>query len=269
MIIRAMIVDDEPLARRRLRSLIATDPELQLVEEAGDGASAVAGITTLKPDLLFLDVQMPGMDGFEVLREASTQHVPIVIFVTAFDRYAVSAFDAHAIDYLLKPFKRTRFFEAVQRAKQALSTRTEEPEDKLISVLNQLQRDTSRLAVKSGGRIVFLREEEIDWIEAAANYVRIHGSGREYLVRDTLNSFAERMSSRRFLRIHRSIIVNVDRISELEPCNGSEYIILLRDGKELPVGRSYRESVESALQVGNTVAGAGRSKSPRFHSSSS
>lgn len=244
-----MIVDDEPLARRRLRSLIANDPELQLIEESGDGPSAVSSIITMKPDLLFLDVQMPGMDGFEVLRQASPRHIPIVIFVTAFDRYAVSAFDAHAIDYLLKPFKRSRFFEAVRRAKQALSDRTEEPTDRLIAILNQLQRDSFPIAIKSGGRIVLIQEDEIDWIEAAANYVRVHGSGREYVVRDTLNSFATRFNKVKFLRIHRSIIVNLSRIRAMEPCNGSEYIVVLRDGKELPLGRSYRESVESALNI--------------------
>ncbi len=192
---------------------------------------------------------MPGMDGFEVLREAAPHHAPVVIFVTAYDRYAVRAFDTHAVDYLLKPFKRTRFLEAVRRAKDTLQTRNEDREDRLIALLNQLDREPDRIVVKSGGRIVILRADEIDWILAAANYVRIHGTGREYLVRDTLNSFEKKLRPDKFLRIHRSIVVNVDRIRELQPCNKSEYIVVLRDGKELPLGRSYRQSAESFLAI--------------------
>ncbi len=244
-----MIVDDEPLARRRLRSLITNDSEIELIAESGDGPSAVASIIGQKPDLLFLDIQMPGMDGFEVLRETAPHHAPVVIFVTAYDCYAVRAFDAHAIDYLLKPFKRTRFLEAVRRAKDTLRTRNEDREDKILTLLNHMDHDPDRFVVKSGGRIIVLHGDEIDWILAAANYVRIHGSGREYLVRDTLNSFEKKLRPSKFLRIHRSIIVNVDRIRELQPCNKSEYIVVLRDGKELPLGRSYRDPVESFLAV--------------------
>ena len=226
-----------------------TDPELEIVGESGDGNAAVRSITDLRPDLVFLDVQMPEIDGFDVLRAVPPAHAPRVVFVTAFDRYAVRAFDLHAVDYLLKPFKRSRLFEAVRRAKDNIRQQDESQAGKIADLLNQMDRDTRRLVVKSGGRILILQADEIEWVEAAANYVSVRTAGRDCLVRDTMNSFEKRLPENKFLRIHRSIIVNVDRIRELEPCNSGEYILTMRDGKQLPVGRSYRPAVESFLQL--------------------
>ncbi len=244
-----MIVDDEPLARRRVRSLLATDADIEIVGECGDGHSAIATLLQTKPDLLFLDVQMPELDGFDVLQRVPAELTPLTIFVTAYDRYAVKAFEAHAADYLLKPFKRERFFEAVHRAKEQLQAARPDYAEKLSDLLLQLKGGQQRLAVKSAGRTVLLRMDEIDWIEAAANYVRLHVAATEYVVRDAIGAFEKRLPADKFVRIHRSLIVNVDRIRELEPCNGSEFIVVLRNGKELPLGRSYRAHVESCLQL--------------------
>jgi two-component system LytT family response regulator len=244
-------VDDEPLARRRLRSLLAADSEVQLVAECSEGSSAVEAIREFKPDLVFLDVQMPEVDGFEVLRRIAPQYAPLVVFVTAFDEYAVRAFDAHAFDYLLKPFKRSRFYEALHRAKQQLTMQDATQPDRLAGLLNQVDVSHERIAIRSGGRIVILRTEEIDWIRADLNYVQVRSNERDYTVRDSISSFEKKLTAGRFIRIHRSIIVNADRIRELEPCNGSEYMVILRDGKELPLGRNYRHSVEAFLHISN------------------
>jgi two-component system LytT family response regulator len=242
-------VDDEPLARRRIRSLLATDPEIQIVGECRDGASAVSTLLESKPDLVFLDIQMPEMDGFEVLRNIPAATRPVVIFVTAYDRYALKAFDTHALDYLLKPFKRERFFDAVQRAKYELQRGKTEYSEKVSDLLLKLKGGTQRLVVKSAGRIVVLRFDEIDWVEAAANYVRLHVGEQKHNVRDSIGVFERRLPPGQFVRIHRSLIVNADRIRELQPYDGSEYIVVLRSGKELPLGRSYREHVQRFLQL--------------------
>jgi two-component system LytT family response regulator len=225
---------------------------VQVVAECGEGSAAIQAVHQLKPELLFLDVQMPEIDGFEVLRRVAPQHVPLVIFVTAFDEYAVRAFDAHAFDYLLKPFKRRRFYEALHRAKKQLMIQDVTQQERLVGLLHQINsghESSESIAIKSGGKIVILRPEEIDWIEAALNYVRVHADGNHYTVRETISTFERKLPGGRFIRIHRSIVVNADRIRELEPCNGSEYIVVLRDGKELPLGRNYRHSVESFLHI--------------------
>ena len=249
MTIRTLIVDDEPLARKRIRSLLAADPEIEVAGECGDGASAVTRLLEARPDLVFLDVQMPELDGFEVLRAVAGEHAPVVVFVTAFDRYAVKAFETHALDYLLKPFKRQRFQEALRRAKTELHDRTRQSAERMAALLSQLAPASQRLVVRSSGRIVVLRPADLDWVEAAANYVCLHAGPHQYLVRETLGAFEKRLPAGRFLRIHRSYVVNLDRIRELQPCNGSEYMVLLRNGKELPLSRSYRDAIESALEV--------------------
>jgi two-component system LytT family response regulator len=169
--------------------------------------------------------------------------------VTAFDRYAVKAFESHALDYLLKPFKRHRFFEAVRRAKEQLQAAPATYGDKLNSLLEKLKPSHDRLVFKSAGKIVVIRPGEVDWVEAAANYVRIHVGSQEHAVRDTISNFEKKLPADRFLRIHRSVIVNADRIHELQPCNGAEYIVVLRSGKELPVGRTYRDQIENFLHI--------------------
>ncbi len=198
---------------------------------------------------MFLDIQMPEMDGFEVLRRLPVDVRPLVIFVTAFDRYAIQAFDTHALDYLLKPFKRERFFEALERAKHELQRGKPTHQDKLSELLAEFKGTTQRLVVKSAGRIVVLRVDEIDWVEAAANYVQLHVGEHKHSVRDSIGVFERRLPPEKFVRIHRSLIVNADRIRELQPYDGSEYIVVLQSGKELPLGRSYRRHVERFLQL--------------------
>ncbi len=247
--ISTIIVDDERLARRRIRSLLSNDPDFEIIGECSDGPSAVAALLASKTDLVFLDIQMPEMDGFEVLRNIPEDRRPLVVFVTAHDRYALKAFDTHALDYLLKPFKRERFFEALQRAKGELQRGREVYSEKISELLSHLEGPAKRLVVKSEGRIVVLRLDEIDWVEAAANYVRLHVGEKEHNVRDTMATLERRLPREKFVHIHRSLIVNADRIRELQAYDGSEYIVVLRSGKELPLGRSYRQHVQRFLQL--------------------
>ena len=248
-------MDDEPLARRRIRSLLSTEPDIEVVGESGDGTSAVKSILEHKPDLLFLDVQMPELDGFGVLEKVCTVHLPMVVFVTAYDRYAVKAFESHALDYLLKPFKRERFADAVARVRDYLRQNdTTDYEERLAQMFRQLKESKQRLVIRAGGRLIFLRYEDIDWIEAAANYARIHAGRELYTIREKISTLEEKLDPQNFVRIHRSIIVNADKIREVQSCGPGEYVVILRDGKELPLGRSFREHmtryVESARAVG-------------------
>jgi two-component system LytT family response regulator len=242
MKIRTLIVDDEPLARSRIRSLAAAVPELEIVGECADGDAAIAAILEHRPDLVFLDVQMPEVDGFAVLRAVMREHQPRVVFVTAYDHYAVKAFDTHAVDYLLKPFKRKRFFEAVERVKHDVAagvTRTFE----------DLPSKPSRLVIRSRGRVVVLKISDVHWIEAAENYVIVHTPKREYLVRESITNMEERLPAQEFIRVHRSAIVNVDRIAELRPEDGSDWVVVLHDNREIRVGRTHRAELFRALQV--------------------
>jgi two-component system, LytTR family, response regulator len=249
--VRTVIVDDEPLGRERIRTLLADDPEIEIVGEASDGEAAVASITKLKPDLLFLDVQMPEMSGFEVLEAVAGAEMPAVIFVTAYDQYAVQAFQVHALDYLLKSFDRERFGEAVQRAKAEIARgRENKLDERLVALLEDLQEQQGkpdRLIVRSGGRIIFLRVEEIDWIEAADNYVCLRVGRESHLLRGTMASVEQRLDARKFLRIHRSTIVNLDRVKELAPLFHGDYAVRLRDGTELILSRNYREKLQEPL----------------------
>ena len=249
--ITTLIVDDEPLGRERIRTLLAADPDFEVVGESSDGRQAVASIAKLKPKLLFLDVQMPEMNGFEVLEAIAGAEMPAVIFVTAYDHYAVKAFQVHALDYLLKSFDRERFSQAVGRAKAEISKGREHGfDERLLALLEDLQEQRGkpeRLVVRSGGRIFFLRVEEIDWIEAADNYVCLHVGRASHLLRSTLASIEERLDSRKFLRIHRSTIVNLDRVLELSPLFHGDYTVHLRDGTELLLSRGYREKLQEPL----------------------
>lgn len=243
-----MIVDDEPLARYRIRTLLSDDRDFEIVGESGDGKEAVGAMSELRPDLVFLDVQMPEIDGLQVLEKSCTTHVPAVIFVTAYDRYAVQAFDAHAVDYLVKPFSQKRFTEAVRRVKQRIESAKESCSDAVVALLSQLQGDRGRLAVRSDSRILLLRTDEIEWIEAAANYVCVHASGQQYMLRSPLSRIETELPPS-FLRVHRSVIVNLNRIREIQPCNGSEFIAVLENGKALPVGRKYSAELQNCFQL--------------------
>jgi two-component system, LytTR family, response regulator len=248
MTIRTLIVDDEPLARRRILSLLKPDNSFEVLAECADGTDAIRAISEHRPDLVFLDVQMPGTDGFGVLEAVAPLHLPAIIFVTAHDQYAVKAFDAHAVDYLLKPFKRERFLESLDRARNTILAHDKSGDDeKLLSLLRRVSGHRGRLVIRSEGKIVFLRNSEIDWIEAAANYVRIHAGSRIFSVRERITDFEKSLAPDTFVRIHRSIIVNLDAVSEIQSCGGGEYVIVLRSQKELPLGRTYRSSLDNLL----------------------
>lgn len=250
--IRAIIVDDEPLAREGVRLNLEAEPDIDIVGEAGTGEEAVGLIETLRPDLLFLDVQMPGLDGFGVLDAVGAAHMPVTIFTTAYDEFALRAFDAHAIDYVLKPYDAERFHQAVDRARMQLNGRrrahADERLDSLLEELRTRNQYLERLIVRSGGRILILRVTEIDWIEAASNYVRLHAGGREYLLRETMTALEAKLDPMEFVRIHRSTIVRVDRIRELEPLFQGDYVVVLEDSTRLTSSRGYRERLHDLLQ---------------------
>jgi two-component system LytT family response regulator len=250
-------VDDEPLARQRLRRLLEADPDIAVLGECGDGEQAVADVLKLRPDLVFLDVQMPVLDGFGVLQALADQGdlgdsaLPVVIFVTAHDRYALKAFEVHALDYLLKPYDKSRFAVALERAKtqvrQGSTTALNERLQELLQGVSGSRQGPGRLMVKSGGRIYFVRIEDIDWIEAAANYVRLHVGKEDHLLRESLTGLEKKLDPAHFVRIHRSTIVNLERIRELQPAFHGDYVIILRDGTELALSRGCRDKLEASL----------------------
>lgn len=253
MTIRACIVDDEPLARERIRLMVAQEPDVEVVGEAGDGTEAVELVRRAKPDLLFLDVQMPGLDGFGVLQALEADIPPAVIFVTAYDQYALQAFEVHALDYLLKPFNSRRFKKAMQRARGEL-TREAAPEmnERLLSLLEGLRSDRrtpERIVLKSAGRVSFLKVDEVDWIEAEGNYVRLHVGAHSHLLRETMKNIEARLDPERFIRIHRSTIVNTDRIKELHPLFHGEYAVILRDGTRLTASRGPDNKLRRLLEA--------------------
>jgi two-component system, LytTR family, response regulator len=246
--IRVLIVDDEPLARQRLRALLEAEPDVEVVGEAADGREAVEALRKHKPDLVFLDVCIPELDGFGVLEAITEEPRPGVIFVTAYDRYALRAFEVHALDYLLKPFDRERFQKALQRAREEVGrVKTEEVSEQLRALLETAQTSRKyldRVVVKAGGRVFFLRVEEIDWIEAAGNYLKLHCGREAHLLRETMGNLEARLDPARFLRIHRSTMVNIERIQELQPWFHGDYAVLLRDGTRLTLSRSYRQKLQ-------------------------
>lgn len=248
---RIIIADDEPLARSKMRLMLNTEPGVQVLAECQNGAEAIQALKTYKPDLLFLDVRMPDLDGFEVLSHMTEAEMPIVIFTTAYDQHAVKAFEAHALDYLLKPFDQERLHQAVDRArKELLKTKDREAAQHILRYLSETGMQfaaSRRLIVKSRGRVVFLSFDEIDWLEAAANYVRIYVGKQAYVLRKGIGEIAERLDPAQFIRIHRSAIVNVHKIKELQPVNSGEYIVVLKDGKELSCSRGYRSGLQQLV----------------------
>jgi two-component system, LytTR family, response regulator len=248
---RVVIADDEPLARERLRMLLGPEQWLEIVGECENGAAAITAIQDLQPDLVFLDVQMPGATGFEVIEAVGPKHMPAVIFVTAYDRYALRAFDVRALDYLLKPFDRERFQQALGRARQGLhDTSHADLEQRLLALVHDLKQGPQRVdrfVVKSGGRVYFVRTDEIDWVEAAGNYVKLHVGDQAHLLRETMTAMEAQLDSDVFVRIHRCHIINIERVSELQPWFNGEYVVCLNSGAKLTLSRGYRERFQQRL----------------------
>jgi two-component system, LytTR family, response regulator len=258
--IRALIVDDEPLARQNISLLLENDPDVDVIGECGSGSEAVRFMKKEAPDLLFLDIQMPEMNGFEVLERLDTEKVPAIIFVTAFDQYAIRAFEVHAMDYLLKPFSDTRFEKALRQAKAQVEQREiNDLSKRLIALLEDRENQgatpsrrssfLSRLMIKSTSRVFFLKVDEIDWIEAADYYVKLHQGRRAHLLRETMGDLESKLDPEKFVRIHRSTIVNLDRVRELHPHFNGEYLVILNDGTELKLSRSRRERLQQMLNL--------------------
>ena len=245
---RVLIVDDEPIARRGLRRLLESEPDVEIVGEASNGTAAIEAIEELKPDLVFLDIQMPEMDGLEVVAAVTPEKMPPVVFVTAYDKYAIDAFDLNAADYVLKPVDPERFGRALARARDRMSGRGDDLTQRLMRVLETARpARPERLVVRSAGRIQFVRTDEIDWINAEDNYVRIYASGKTYLMRETVGGIEQRLDPERFLRIRRSTIVRIDRIKEIRPLLNGTYELLLDDGTRVTSARRFREQIEKLV----------------------
>ncbi len=266
--IRVILVDDEPLALRGLKHRLQSFPEVEIVGECANGREAVKDIKALSPDLVFLDIQMPGLDGFGVVRAMIGAPAPLFIFVTAYDKYAIDAFEANALDYIVKPVEEERLNDALHRAREALKSKAAaDRESKLIEMLASLsdddrdrikeliaepewsekQRYTERLSFKDGSKVVVLDAHEIEWIDAAGDYMCIHAGGKTHIIRETMKALQTRLDPARFQRIHRSAIVNIDRVKELHPHSNGEYFIILDNGAELKLSRSYKDVVARFL----------------------
>lgn len=267
--IRALIVDDESLAREALLVMLDDDPEIEVVAECRNGREAVTVIREQSPDVVFLDIQMPEMDGFQVVEEVGPMRMPVTIFVTAYDKHALRAFEAHALDYLLKPFDHDRFNTALQRAKTFVrQQKLGEISESLFAVLQDLkskdgespsdtdnrrpervahQEPIARVVIKSGGRIYFLKTEEIDWVEGAGDYLTLHSGGQTHLIRETMGNLHAKLDPQKFLRIHRSTIVNIERIKDIRPLYKGEYVITLTSGIRLKASRGYRHELRPLL----------------------
>ena len=241
--LRVLVIDDEPPARKKLMMLLRAEPDIEIAGQASNGIEAVAAIEEHRPDAIFLDIQMPGMNGFEVLEALDTDNLPLVVFVTAFDQHAVKAFEVHAADYLLKPFDRPRLQNCLARLRGEHGS----VHSKLKELLAEFRSADylSRVVVKSRGRILFLKIEDIDWIETSANYVELHSGKNSYLLRETLNALEARLDPRQFVRVHRSTIVNIDRIRELQPWSHGDFIVVLKDETQLRMSRRYRQNLNS------------------------
>lgn len=264
--IRALVVDDEGPARQRLLELLERRAEVTVVGECAGGVAAVRLIREARPELLFLDVQMPGLGGFEVVEQVGVEHLPVTVFVTAFDQYALRAFEASALDYLLKPYSDERFDLCLARALAHVRTqRREELSARLLSLLGHAgepgtpaaaaatpqphaARHLERLLIKTGGRVLFLPASDVDWIEAAGVYVQLHAGGRKYLHRASLAELESQLDPEQFIRIHRSSVVNISSVKELQPHSHGDYVAILKDGTRLKLSRSYRQKFEARLR---------------------
>lgn len=256
--IKTLIIDDEPLARRNLRVLLEQDDQIEIVDECRNGHEAVQAINTHSPDLIFLDIQMPEMDGLEVLARVGPEQIQAIIFVTAFDQYALKAFEVHALDYLLKPFDDERFARALERAKsQIAASEIDKLSQRLLALLEDRKSERkgsdeqsylTRLMIKTSNRMMLLKVEEIDFIEADGNYAKLHAGRKTHLLREKMNDLEGRLDPARFVRIHRSVIVNLERIKEMQPHFNGDYIVILDDGRQLRLSRSRREQLEAKLK---------------------
>ena len=253
--IRALVVDDEPLAREMIREMLESDSEVEIVAECANGREAVEAIKSLTPDLVFLDIQMPEVGGFEVLESFERESIPYIIFVTAYDQYAVRAFEVHAFDYLLKPFDHERFDAAWQRVKEQIKLdQSGERERHILELLEELKtgpRHLERLVIKNGGRVFFLNVDDVHCIESEGNYVRVYDNQKAYLLRETISSLEEQLDPRQFRRIHRSAIVKIDKIKEMQPWFHGEYRVIMENGKQLTLSRNYRSNFQGA--IGNAI----------------
>jgi len=255
-VIRVLIVDDEPIARRGIRQQLRSEADLEVIGEYGDGAAAIEAITGLAPDLVFLDIQMPEVGGFDVVEAIGIARMPAVVFVTAYDEHALRAFDVHAVDYVLKPIDRHRFRTAVERARRRLAHAPEQLDSqfnsqlnkRIAAVLGELGRPAhdfaKRLAIKGDGRVILVDVDEVDRLEAAGNYVEVHSGARHHLVRETMASLEARLDPARFVRVSRSSIVNATRVRELQPMFNGDFVVMLRDGTKVAGSRRYRAALD-------------------------
>jgi two-component system, LytTR family, response regulator len=252
---RALIVDDEPWARTRISSLLSVEADFTVARECAGGGEAVAAIVELEPDVVFLDVQMPEIGGFEVVEAIGADAMPVVIFATAHQEYALRAFDAGAVDYLLKPVDEARFRRTLERVRRDLETPAA-ASSALRETMAQVRKGAQfaeRLVVNTDGRVVFVKVADIDWLEAAGNYVTIHAGREKFMFRETLRSLCERLDPAKFARLHRSSVVNVERLRELLPWSRGEQIAVLYDGTQLPIGRAFRDRLMEVMNGGHPV----------------
>jgi two-component system LytT family response regulator len=240
--LRALVIDDEAPARKKLTMFLSQEPDVEVVGQASNGFDAIAAIEEHRPDVVFLDIQMPGMNGFEVLDALGTEDLPIVVFVTAYDEHAVKAFEVHALDYLLKPFDRSRLQDCLTRVRR----QRQSDNAGIEAVLAEFRPKDylTRIAVKARGRVLLLKTDEIEWIEACGNYVELHSRKQSYLLRKTLNALYGKLDPRQFVRVHRSTMVNLDRIQELQPWSHGDFIVVLKDGTQLRMSRRYRQNLD-------------------------
>lgn len=251
MPIRTLIVDDEPLARQRIALLLEHEADVKIVGECGDGKSALRAIKSKAPDLIFLDIQLPEMDGFEIIESVPAGRMPQIIFVTAYDQFALKAFKVHAVDYLLKPVETEPLAEALDRLRNQAINRGQESRGRLAEFLHDLDSHrgrTNRIVLKSGGEVLCLKPAEIDWVESAGNYVCFHVGPHTHIFRETMNEVEQRLREHNFLRIHRSTIVSVERIKRLKPLLYGDYSVELRDGSKLTLSRAYRQTVLKKIE---------------------
>jgi two-component system LytT family response regulator len=260
--LRALVADDEPTARRGVRLLLEKENDITVVADARDGLETIAKIRELKPDLVFLDVQMPGADGFDVIGQIGSAGMPAVVFITAYDEYALRAFDVNAVDYLLKPYEDSRFRAATTRVREAARQRKAASVNaKLTQLLHYLETTPAstaaqaarepfpdRILIKTSGEIFFLKPEEVDWIEAEGDYMVFHVGGKTHLLRETMARLEARLDPKKFIRIHRSTIVNIDRVKKLSPSFVGEYAVVLHDGTKMKLSRSYQERLQALLK---------------------
>lgn len=247
----ALIVDDEPPARAVIRRMLKEHADIEVVGECKNGREAIESLRKESPDLMFLDIQMPEMDGFELLEALSGNPVPAVIFVTAYDQYAVRAFEVAAVDYLLKPFDHERLETALQRARANLREKnSDDRTEQMLTLLEQLQAKTEhleRFVIKNNGRVLLVPVSDVDWIEVQGNYLRLHAGSSSYTIRETMNNLESRLDPRKFLRIHRSTMVNIDSVKEMQVHFNEEHLVILKDGSQLTLSRRFRDRVSQFL----------------------